>query len=375
MSLPVPIEPAHPSELSELIRSLPHLVLRGGGTKPALSLAPGSIPAISLRRMSGIVTFHPLDFSVTALAGTPLAELVAVLASVGQGLPFEPPCLGPSATLGGCAATSFDGPGAFRAGGVKDHLLAVQFCDGRGQLLRSGARVLKNSAGPPLAGFLPGTLGRFAALTELTFRTRPLPEAAATIVWPCNSLERATTLLADLGSSSGNFEALDLEIASPDDPLHLVLGRISGRAAAVTHRAQRIVETSRHPAFSLSPEDSASRWNRRLHLEWVPPRYALVKIPVPLSGLAAFDSACASLEALRTYTHGGRLAWVALPAPALLESALHSLGLRGLLVLSPSTFTGSPFLGKWSPSALMRRLKKLFDPDAKFPSWPEAEGP
>lgn len=375
MSAPEQLEPAHAADLAELIRSRPRLVLRGGGSKPSLTPAPASVPVISLGLMSGIVVYHPLDFTITALAGTPLCEVNALVASRGQCLPFEPPCLGPESTLGGCVATALEGPGGLGGGAVRDHVLAVQFCDGRGQLLRSGAAVLKNSAGPDLPRFLTGSLGRFAALTELTVRTRPLPESSATIAWPCNSLERAISLLADLGAAPDAFGALDLEVAGPDDPLHLVLGRISGRSAAVSSRSRRMVESSRHPAFILSSPEASDRWNRRLHCAWVPPRYALVKVPVGLARLAGFDAACSSLGALRTYTHGGRFAWVALPAPALLESALHELGLRGLLILGPATFTGSPFLGRWVPSPLMRRLKNFFDPDAKLPPWPEAEGP
>lgn len=364
-------EPATVSRLADIIRTVPRVVLRGGESKPALAPASAGDLVVSLRRLTGIISYHPLDFSITALAGTPLAEICAILSERGQCLPFEPPSLSAASTIGGCVSTALEGPGVFRGRGVRDHLLAVQFCDGSGQTLRSGARVLKNSAGVDLARFLTGSLGRFAALTEVTLRTRPLAEATATVAWPCSALDQATGMLRDLGSSPWDFEALDLEVSGPGNQA-MVLARISGRANAVPLRAQRIVQTSRQPAFCLSPEQSAALWDQRLQFGWVPPRQALVKVPLTLSLLPAFDEACAALDSQRTYTHGGRLAWVALPGPALLESALHDLGLKGFLILGPSTFTGSPFLGKWPHSPLMRRLKLLFDPDNKFLPWPEA---
>ena len=366
-------EPADVSDLADVIRSSPGIVLRGAETKPTLTPHAPEELVVSLRRISGIVAYHPLDFSITALAGTPLAEIESALAERKQRLPFDPPNLAPVSTLGGSVSTALEGPGAFQWGGVRNHLLAVQFCDGIGQTLRSGGRVLKNSAGLDLSRFLAGSLGRFVALTEITLRTSPLPEASATIAWPCTSLERAVALLRNLGASPWPFDALDLEVASPENPLNVVLARISGRASAVEESAQRIVQTSSVPALCLSAEESAARWDQRRHLRWVPARHALVKIPITTSSLPAFDAACAALEATRTYSQGGRLAWVALPAPSLLESTLRDLGLKGLLIFGPSSFTGSPFLGKWPFSPLMRRLKLLFDPKLKFLPWPEAE--
>lgn len=372
MSWPNREEPATPGGLAEIIRSRPRVILRGGESKPALAPAAPQEPVVSLRRISGVRAYHPLDLHITALAGTPLAEVVATLAERRQGLPFDPPCLTSAATLGGCVAAGLEGPGAFSGGGLRRHLLAVQFCDGRGQLLRAGVRALRNSAGLDAARFLAGSLGRFAALTEITLRTRPLPETTSTLAWPCTSFERAARLLSALEGSPFAFEALDLEAAPPDAPIHVVLGRIAGRASAVAQRAQRIIQTSSHPAFCLSPGEAQSRWLARTSFSWVPPGQALVKVPLEPSALPAFDEACATLNAVRTYTEAGRLAWVALPAPALLESALHHHGWRGILLCAPATFTGSPFLGKWTPSPLMRRLKQLFDPESRFLPWPEA---
>ena len=66
------------------------LRLRGGGTKDfyAQSLQ-GDV--LDLRPLAGVTIYEPSELVVTALAGTPLAELEALLAAQGQCLPFEPP--------------------------------------------------------------------------------------------------------------------------------------------------------------------------------------------------------------------------------------------------------------------------------------------
>ena len=67
-------------------------------------------------------------------------------------------------------AAGLSGPGRFRYGGVRDFILAVQFADGTGQLLRGGAKVVKNAAGFDIPKFFTGSLGRFGVLVEVTFK-------------------------------------------------------------------------------------------------------------------------------------------------------------------------------------------------------------
>ncbi|MFY8041591.1 MAG: FAD-binding protein, partial [Rhodoferax sp.] len=79
------------------------LRIRGGGSKDFLGHALlGEV--FDTRPITGIVSYEPSELVVTVRAGTPLAELEALLAEQGQCLPFEPPhfsrCNG-AATVGG----------------------------------------------------------------------------------------------------------------------------------------------------------------------------------------------------------------------------------------------------------------------------------
>src|SRR5262249_20856303 len=153
---------------ADAVRSAPRVLTVGAGTKPRLSAVPG-ITRISTARLRGILEYDPSEFTFTALAGTSLGEISAVLAARGQYLPFDPPWVAAGSTLGGAVAAGLNGPARFRYGGMKDFILGVRFVDGTGRLLRMGGKVVKNAAGFDLPKFFVGSLGRFGALAELTF--------------------------------------------------------------------------------------------------------------------------------------------------------------------------------------------------------------
>lgn len=133
------LKPASLAELVDAVRSAPRVLALGGGTKPRLSADADSVP-LSTAGLTGIVEYEPDEFTFTARAGTPVRDLIAVLAERGQYLPWDPPLVEAGATLGGTVAAGLSGPGRFRFGGVRDFILGVRFVDGMGRLLRLGER-------------------------------------------------------------------------------------------------------------------------------------------------------------------------------------------------------------------------------------------
>src|SRR3954469_7476851 len=139
--------PATAAELAEAVRSAPRVIVHGAGTKPRLAKVADDFVRISTTRLRGIVEYEPSEFTFTALAGTPLKEIIAALAERGQYLPFDPVLADTGATLGGTVASGLSGPGRWRFGGLRDFILGIQFADGEGRLLRMGGKVVKNAAG------------------------------------------------------------------------------------------------------------------------------------------------------------------------------------------------------------------------------------
>src|SRR6478735_10711681 len=180
----MPLEPTSAQQIADAVRAHSRVLAVGAQTKPRLSAVAGDVTILSTRRATGITEYDPAEFTFTALAGTPMREIVAALGAQGQYLPFDPVLIEAGATLGGTIAAGLNGPGRLRYGAIRDFILAVQFVDGSGQLLRGGAKVVKNAAGFDFPKFLVGSLGRFGVIVEATFKVFPRPVSWLTICAP-----------------------------------------------------------------------------------------------------------------------------------------------------------------------------------------------
>src|SRR5688572_3925828 len=113
------------------------LDIRGGGTKSFYGEAAQGEP-LHTHGLRGISSYEPSELVVTARAGTPLAELEAVLAARGQCLPFEPPHFMAGGTVGGMVAAGLAGPSRASVGAVRDYVLGASLLNGRGEVLSFG---------------------------------------------------------------------------------------------------------------------------------------------------------------------------------------------------------------------------------------------
>ena len=143
--------------------------------------------AVDLSGLSGITLYEPEELVLSAWAGTPLAEIEAAVAEKGQMLAFEPPALarlygGDGGTLGGMIACNLAGPRRIKAGAARDHILGVEAVTGRGELVKSGGRVVKNVTGYDVSKLLTGSFGTLAALTQITIKVLPAPETIETVL-------------------------------------------------------------------------------------------------------------------------------------------------------------------------------------------------
>jgi glycolate oxidase FAD binding subunit len=155
-------------------------------------MAPCLEPTLKLR---GVVSYEPSELVVTVRAGTPLAELEAVLAEHGQCLAFEPPCfslapdLPSSSTCGGMVASGLAGPARASVGGVRDYVLGVQMVNGRGEHLTFGGQVIKNVAGYDVSRLMVGAMGTLGVLTDISLKVLPVGPAEATLVFELNQAD------------------------------------------------------------------------------------------------------------------------------------------------------------------------------------------
>jgi glycolate dehydrogenase FAD-binding subunit len=165
------------------------LEVTGGGSKQRIGRPIQTAASVSSKAMRGISLYEPTEMVMAARAGTPLSQVETALAEHGQMLAFEPVDYGPmlgteagQATIGGVFAANVSGSRRVALGAARDHLLGVRGVNGRGEIFKSGGRVMKNVTGYDLCRGLAGSWGTLAVLTEVTFKVLPAPEETGTLI-------------------------------------------------------------------------------------------------------------------------------------------------------------------------------------------------
>jgi glycolate oxidase FAD binding subunit len=330
------------------------LIIHGGGSKTFYGGADEG-EVLATRKLAGVVDYQPKELVLTARAGTPLADIEALLAEQGQMLAFEPPHFGGGATLGGCVAAGLSGPRRPYAGAVRDYVLGVRVIDGTGQLLRFGGQVIKNVAGYDVSRLMAGALGTLGVLTEISLKVLPRPAAELTLQFERSETEAIRTM--------NQWAALPLPLSASSWHADLLTVRLSGATSAV-HGA--------YVKLGGEPLDDADAFWQRLRDQTTPffdkrPLWRLAVKPTtpPLN-----------LGADQWIEWGGAVRWLAstLPATRLRETA-HAAGGHATL------FRGqAPVDGAFAPlppalAALHRNLKQRFDPRSilnrgrLYPGW------
>jgi glycolate oxidase FAD binding subunit len=187
------MRPADEREFSRVLAeaSATHTTLEivGGASKQAIGRPIAAASSVSTKSLRGITLYEPTEMVMSARAGTPLAQIEDALASRGQMLAFEPIELAAlsggetgGATIAGVFATNMAGARRIRVGAARDHLLGVRAVNGRGEIFKSGGRVMKNVTGLDLCRGLSGSWGTLAVLSEVTFKVQPVTEETGTLI-------------------------------------------------------------------------------------------------------------------------------------------------------------------------------------------------
>ncbi len=346
--------PSTPAELADAVRAAPRAIAVGAGTKSRLAAVADEYVRISTAKLSGIVEYEPSEFTFTALAGTPLREIIAVLAERGQYLPFDPMLAEAGATLGGTVAAGLSGPGRWRFGGLRDFILGVQFVDGEGRLLRMGGKVVKNAAGFDFPKFFVGSAGRFCALAELTFKVFPRPRALRTLRLEAKNSHVKARILSEAAVTRWELDALDASVEET-----AVFARLGGPAAALDALSAEVLV--RFPGAVL-PEAEADRlWREITGFRWAREDGELAKMALTPPDVPEFSSLVRGLSGAGGWiSGGGNVGYVSVPPGATLSSLPWSgVTLRG---------AGPLWLGPRRNFVVMHAVKAALDPQKRFPN-------
>lgn len=365
------------------------LEIAGAGSKLAMLRPVQAARRLSTAALTGITLYSPHELVISARAGTPVAEIEAALAARGQHMIAEPPDLsgllgapGARQTIGGLVATNLSGPRRVAWGAVRDHVLGLRAVNGRGEVIRSGGRVLKNVTGLDLCKLLAGSHGTLGVITEVTMKVLPAPEAAGTVLLAGLDAEAGVAALsAALGSPFSVTGAawLPAEAAARVPALSRLgssaaLMRIEEFATSVAYRTDRLRGVlSRWGAADIL-DDAASRAVWRAVRDAVPlpagAEDALWRVSVrPSAGPGVLRAVAEACGARGFLDWGGGLVWIAGPASeaahAAVVSAARAAGGVWTLMRAPDPLRSAVAVVPPEPAplaAIARRVKAALDP-------------
>ncbi len=329
----------------------------------------------------GVEAYEPADGTITARAGTVMAELARVAAGGGHQLSPDVACP-ERATLGGTLAAGASGLDRLRHGPSRHQVLGMRAVLPDGTLVKSGGRVVKNVTGYDLHRLWCGSQGTLCALLEISLRLYPLPASQAVVSVACERRDQALERAQELARSPLAPLALVVHDRAADRRWQLALV-LAGREEVVRFELERALELL--PGCEVARDVHAARAReglRDLELEtgrW-PPLWIACRPSRLGSVLGRLD------EAARDLGLAARLALHPLLASAavwLEPQAGTALAPGQLLALqralsSPSVqlqWRDAPRVpepasappGASSPArALMQRLKEALDPQGVF---------
>ncbi|MEA1832955.1 FAD-binding protein [Methylobacterium durans] len=381
-------EPRGEDEAADIVRDAAdraeRLRLIGGDTKAAIGRPPQDEATLSARGLSGITLYEPAEMVVGARAGTPLAEVRDLLAGRGQMLPFEPvdhrALLGSSGepTIGAVAAINNSGPRRINAGAARDSLIGVRFVNGRGEVIKSGGRVMKNVTGLDLVKLMAGSWGTLGFLTEVIFKVLPVQERVLTLVLEGLDDARAVEALCTaLGSPFELTGAAHLP-AGIADARALTLMRIEGFSASLDYRAGEIRRLLKRfgPVTLVEGEAAGTLWTAVRDASFFAGSGEAVwrLSTAPTHGPAVAAAIGRNVAARWFYDWGGGLIWVATgvgedAGAGAIRAALRPIGGHATLVRAPEPVRAAVPVFEPMAEALMRvshGLKTAHDPAGIF---------
>ena len=232
--------------------------------------------SLDVSRMNRVLSVNAEDLTVTVQPGVTRKAVNEAVKSEGLFFPIDP---GADASIGGMAATRASGTNAVRYGTMRENVLALEVVTAQGNVIRTGTRAKKSSAGYDLTRLMVGSEGTLGVMTEITLKLYPLPEAVSAATCSFPSIEaavRTTISIIQMGIPIARCELIDaasVRAVNAHSKLNLreepmLLMEFHGSPASVQEQAELVQEIAGEyggQAFewATTPEDRTRLWTAR----------------------------------------------------------------------------------------------------------------
>jgi glycolate oxidase FAD binding subunit len=374
------VRPTQAEELAAIIGDAAsrgaRLELRGGGSKADVGAPVRDAAVIDMTGFAGVIDYDPPELVLTVGAGTPLAEIAALVASEQQMLAFDPFDHGPvfgrppgAATIGGVIAAGVSGSRRLSAGAVRDHLLGFTGVSGRGERFVAGAKVVKNVTGFDLSKLMCGSWGRLVALTEVTLKVLPRPRETVTRVLRGQTPEQALqSMTAAMRSQAGVAAAAHVPGLLRGGEAQTLL-RLEGFGPSITARLAMLDGLSGGICRGETLPETAI-WDDLRTLAPLDDGRPLWRISLPVGGCSSLLAALEPHGARFLVDWAGGLVWMTFDgAAALVRDAAVAAGGHAMLVRADAVLRADvPALHPQPPAlaVLEARVRRSFDPAGVF---------
>jgi D-lactate dehydrogenase (cytochrome) len=232
--------------------------------------------SIDVSRMNRVLSINAEDLTVTVQPGVTRKQLNEEVKSTGLFFPIDP---GADASIGGMSATRASGTNAVRYGTMRENVLALEVVTAAGEVIRTGTRAKKSSAGYDLTRLMVGSEGTLGVITEITVKLYPLPEAISAAICSFPSIEaavRTTIQVIQLGVPIARVELIDVntvrmvnahsKLGLREEPMLLM--EFHGSPTGVKEQAELVQEiASEHGGnafeWASTPEERSRLWTAR----------------------------------------------------------------------------------------------------------------
>ena len=232
--------------------------------------------SVDVSGMTRVLRLNAEDLTVTVQAGVTREQLNREIKDSGLFFPIDP---GANASLGGMAATRASGTNAVRYGTMRENVLGLTVVTAGGEVIRTGTRARKSSAGYDLTRLFVGSEGTLGVITEVTLKLYPLPEAVSAAICHFPSIGAAvdaTIQTIQMGVPIARCELLDVnavravnaqsKLGLRESPMLLM--EFHGSEASVKEQAETVQAIAADAGgedfeWASTPEERTRLWTAR----------------------------------------------------------------------------------------------------------------